>query len=44
MIMRRPYIAGNWKMNLTPSEGAKYAASLADAVKKASPDCRIYGR
>ena len=39
--MRRAYIAGNWKMNLTPSEGAKYAASLAEAVKKEQPDCRV---
>ena len=39
--MRRPYIAGNWKMNLTPSEGAAYAAELAEAVKKAGADCRV---
>lgn len=39
--MRRPYIAGNWKMNLTPSEGAAYAASLAEAVAKEKPSCRI---
>ena len=39
--MRRAYIAGNWKMNLTPSEGAKYAVSLAEAVKKEQPDCRF---
>lgn len=39
--MRRPYIAGNWKMNLTPSEGKAYAAALAEAVKKAGADCRV---
>ncbi|MCH3916322.1 MAG: triose-phosphate isomerase [Spirochaetia bacterium] len=31
--MRRPYIAGNWKMNLTPSEGVKLAKALAEAAK-----------
>ncbi len=31
--MRRTYIAGNWKMNLTPSEGVKLAKDLAEAVK-----------
>lgn len=31
--MRRTYIAGNWKMNMTPSAGAAFAASLAQAVK-----------
>ena len=36
--MRTPYIAGNWKMNLTPSKGAQYAASLAAAVEKAGVD------
>ena len=39
--MRRPYIAGNWKMNLTPSEGKAYASALAEAVKKAGADCRV---
>ena len=39
--MRRPYIAGNWKMNLTPSEGKAYAAKLAEAVKAAEADCRV---
>ena len=39
--MRRPYIAGNWKMNLTPSEGKAYASALAAAVKKAGADCRV---
>ena len=28
-------------MNLTPSEGKAYAASLAEAVKKAGVDCRV---
>ena len=31
--MRTPYIAGNWKMNLTPSEGVKLAKELAEATK-----------
>lgn len=31
--MRTPYIAGNWKMNLTPAEGVKLAKGLAEAVK-----------
>lgn len=39
--MRRPYIAGNWKMNLTPSEGAKYAKALAEAYKTSGADCKI---
>ncbi len=39
--MRKPYIAGNWKMNLTPSEGAKYAAELAAAVKEAGVDVKV---
>jgi triosephosphate isomerase len=34
--MRNVCIAGNWKMNMTPSEGAAFAASLAEAVKDAS--------
>ncbi|AEC01701.1 triose-phosphate isomerase [Parasphaerochaeta coccoides] len=39
--MRRYYIAGNWKMNLTPSEGALYAAELAKAVQKGKPDAKV---
>ena len=39
--MRTPYIAGNWKMNLTPSEGARYACELAEAVRKAGVSCRV---
>jgi len=31
--MRRPFIAGNWKMNMTPSEGAAFALQLKDALK-----------
>ena len=34
--MRTPYIAGNWKMNLTPSEGVKFAKELAEATKGCS--------
>ncbi len=33
--MRQLYIAGNWKMNLVPSEAAKYAGELAKAAKDA---------
>lgn len=33
--MRNLYIAGNWKMNLVPSEAARYAANLAAATKDA---------
>ena len=33
--MRKLYIAGNWKMNLVPSDAAKYAAELAKAAKDA---------
>lgn len=39
--MRKYYIAGNWKMNLTPSEGAAYAAGLAKAVKKSKADVKV---
>ncbi|WP_320129279.1 triose-phosphate isomerase [uncultured Sphaerochaeta sp.] len=31
--MRKPYIAGNWKMNMTPSEGAAFAKELAKALE-----------
>lgn len=31
--MRTPYIAGNWKMNLVPSEAAKLAEELVTALK-----------
>lgn len=31
--MRKPYIAGNWKMNLTPSEATKLAKELTEACK-----------
>ncbi len=30
--MRNAYIAGNWKMNMTPSEGAAFAKELAKAL------------
>ncbi|MDC7246358.1 MAG: triose-phosphate isomerase [Sphaerochaetaceae bacterium] len=30
--MRKVCIAGNWKMNMTPSEGKAFAASLAESV------------
>ncbi len=31
--MRKPFIAGNWKMNMTPTEGAAFAAALKEALK-----------
>ncbi|MDD3902262.1 MAG: triose-phosphate isomerase [Sphaerochaeta sp.] len=31
--MRKPYIAGNWKMNMTPSQGAAFAKDLAKALE-----------
>lgn len=31
--MRKPYIAGNWKMNLTPTQGAALVKELAAALK-----------
>ncbi len=39
--MRRPYIAGNWKMNMTPSEAKVFAASLAKAYAESGADCKI---
>jgi len=39
--MRKPYIAGNWKMNMTPSEGAKLAKGLADALKGTNSDVKV---
>ena len=39
--MRKPYIAGNWKMNMTPSEGAKYAAELRKAVEDSKADVKV---
>ena len=38
---RRPYIAGNWKMNLVPSAAKKYAKELADAYKESGADCKF---
>lgn len=39
--MRKPYIAGNWKMNMTPSKGAQFAKELAEAAAKAGADVKI---
>ena len=36
--MRRPIIAGNWKMNKTPSEGVKLVEELMPLVKDAKCD------
>jgi triosephosphate isomerase len=34
--MRKPYIAGNWKMNMTPSEGKAFAQELVKALEGSS--------
>lgn len=34
--MRRAFIAGNWKMNMTPSEGASFAKELVESLKDCS--------
>ena len=39
--MRKPYIAGNWKMNMTPSAGAAFASDLARAAKEAGCDVKM---
>ena len=39
--MRKPYIAGNWKMNMTPSAGAAFARELKEAVKETGADVRL---
>ena len=36
--MRRPIIAGNWKMNLTPSKGVELVNKLIPLVKNANCD------
>lgn len=39
--MRKPFIAGNWKMNKTISEGVKYINELKGLVKDAKADVAI---
>ena len=39
--MRKPYIAGNWKMNMTPSAGAAFASDLTRAAKEAGCDVKM---
>ncbi len=39
--MRKPYIAGNWKMNLTPSEGVALAKQLVNDLKDTNSDVMI---
>ncbi|MGM0378593.1 MAG: triose-phosphate isomerase [Bacillota bacterium] len=39
--MRKPFIAGNWKMNKTISEGVEYINELKDLVKDADADVAI---
>ena len=42
--MRRKIIAGNWKMNMTPSEAVKLCEELKDLVKTDSADVVWAGR
>ncbi len=39
--MRKAYIAGNWKMNMTPSAGAAFAKELRAAAEKATVDVKV---
>ena len=39
--MRRPIIAGNWKMNNTASEGVKLIEALKPLVKDANCDVAV---
>ena len=37
-MARRKIVAGNWKMNMTPSEAVKLVAELKDLVKSDDVD------
>ena len=39
--MRKTFIAGNWKMNLSKQEAAELASALADAIGE-SNNCLLY--
>lgn len=39
--MRKYLMAGNWKMNLTPSEAKKFAGELAGAIKDLDKDIEV---
>ena len=39
--MRKAYIAGNWKMNMCPSEAKAYAQDLLKAVKESGADVKM---
>ena len=39
--MRKAYIAGNWKMNMTATEGREYAKALLAAVKEKGADVKM---
>ena len=39
--MRRRVVAGNWKMNMTPSEAAEFAASICDSITGADAEVHI---
>lgn len=39
--MRRPVVAGNWKMNLGPAEGAALVRDLLPRVEDVSADCDV---
>ncbi len=40
-MMRKPYIAGNWKMNMSPSEGKAFASALRKAAEENEADVRM---
>ena len=39
--MRKPIIAGNWKMNTTLADGVGLAKDVNEALKKATPKCDV---
>lgn len=40
-IMRRRVVAGNWKMNMTPSEAAEFAASVREGITGADAEVHV---
>ncbi len=39
--MRKYLMAGNWKMNLTPSQAASFAKELVDSIKQTANDVEV---
>ncbi len=39
--MRKYLMAGNWKMNMVPSEAAKFAKTLVDSIKSIDKDVEV---